>query len=366
MPGIYARWMNAWETRLTTRDTNRVVRPLEWGIEWARRWPLLNGHAPGDPAEYENYLHELNDRIVASSDEFFAYAAPADFRLEQRKIELFPTGSNASEKIPDGHGTFLRFTSPVTTPHPENDLVNARWFPTAGRRAAIVLPHWNANGIAYNALGPLLNRFGISVLRLSKPYHDIRRPVETARSDYAVSPNICRTIDAARQAIVDIRSCVDWLEGQGKTSVGIVGTSLGSCYAFLAGAHEPRLKVSVFNHASTYFADVVWTGQSTRHVREGLERDGLTLERLRQAWLCISPMAYFDKFVRFPKKTLMIYGKYDMTFLPEFSRQVEAEFRRRNADLKTVVLPCGHYTTGEAPFKYIDGYQMVRFLVKNL
>ena len=132
MSGLYARWMNAWETRLTTRDTNRVVRPLDWGIEWARRWPLLNGHAPDNVAEYENYLHELNDRIVTHSDEFFSYVKPTDFRLEQRKIELFPTGSNASEKIPDGHGTFLRFTSPVTTPHPENDLVNARWFPSGG------------------------------------------------------------------------------------------------------------------------------------------------------------------------------------------------------------------------------------------
>jgi dienelactone hydrolase len=229
-----------------------------------------------------------------------------------------------------------------------------------------VLPHWNANGIAYNALGPVLNRFGISMLRLSKPYHDIRRPSETARSDYAVSPNICRTIDAARQAIVDIRSCIDWLEMNGKQSIGLVGTSLGSCYAFLAGAHDARLKATVFNHGSTYVADVVWTGQSTRHVREGLERGGLTLERLRQAWLCISPIAYFDKFARFPQKLLLIYGKYDLTFLPEFSQQVRAEFERRNADLKTVALPCGHYTTGEAPFKYVDGYQMVKFLVKNL
>jgi len=30
------------------------------------------------------------------------------------------------------------------------------------------------------------------------------------------------------------------------------------------------------------------------------------------------------------------------------------------------VLPCGHYTTGESPFKYLDGYHMIRFLVKNL
>ena len=38
----YARWMYAWETRLTTRDENRVVRPLEWGFEWIE--PFLKAH----------------------------------------------------------------------------------------------------------------------------------------------------------------------------------------------------------------------------------------------------------------------------------------------------------------------------------
>jgi dienelactone hydrolase len=364
--GLYQKWMYAWETRLTTRDNNRLVRPLEWGMDWAQRWPLVNGDFPDSEHTFEGYLHELNDQIVANSDEFFSYVTPTDFRTERRKIELFPTGSNASDKVPKGDGTFLRFTSPARTPYSENNLVNARWFPAEGKRAVIVLPHWNANGIAYNALGPVLNRFGISVLRLSLPYHDIRRPQETARSDYAVSPNICRTLDAARQAIVDVRACADWLETQGKDSVGLVGTSLGSCYGFLASAHDSRLRVNVFNHASTYVADVVWTGQSTRHVREGLERDGITLESLRQSWLSVSPMAYFDKYVRYPKKCLMVYAKYDLTFLPELSRQAEAAFRRHGTDLKTVVLPCGHYTTGETPFKYLDGYHMIRFLVKNL
>jgi pimeloyl-ACP methyl ester carboxylesterase len=113
-------------------------------------------------------------------------------------------------------------------------------------------------------------------------------------------------------------------------------------------------------------ADVVWTGQSTRHVREGLENSGMTLESLRQSWRSVSPMAYFDKFARFPKKTMMIYARYDLTFLPELSREAVAGFRAHGADLKTVVLPCGHYTTGETPFKYMDAYHMVRFLVKNL
>ena len=115
----------------------------------------------------------------------------------------------------------------------------------------IVLPHWNANGIAYNALGPLLNRFGISMLRLSMPYHDVRMPSEIRRADYAVSANIARTIDAARQAVIDARSCLDWLESQGYEQLGIVGTSLGSCYAFIASAHDPRLRVCAFNNAST-------------------------------------------------------------------------------------------------------------------
>jgi len=366
MRSLYQKWMYSWETRLTTRDSNRIVRPMEWGMDWARRWPLVNGNFPGSERDFGSYLEKLNQILVARSDEFFAYKTPSDFRLEQRKIELFPTGSNAREKAPRGEGLFLRFTSPVRTPHPENDLVNGRWFPAEGDRAVIVLPHWNANGIAYNALGPMLNRFGISMLRLSKPYHDIRRPLETARSDYAVSSNLCRTIDAARQAVIDLRSCIDWLQSQGKSRVAVLGTSLGSCYAFLASAHEPRLKVNVFNHASTYFADVVWTGQSTRHVREGLEREGMTLDRLRQFWLCISPMAFFDKFARFPKKCLMIYARYDLTFLPEFSREVDREFRRRGTDLTTVVLPCGHYTTGETPFKYLDAYHMIRFLARNL
>jgi len=175
-----------------------------------------------------------------------------------------------------------------------------------------------------------------------------------------VSANIGRTLDACRQGVIDVRCCLDWLEQQGYNRLGIVGTSLGSCYAFLAAAHDPRICVAAFNHASTYFADVVWHGQSTRHIREGLEPQ-IDLERLRGLWSAISPMSYFDQFSRSPKKSLIIYAKYDLTFLPEFSRQVVDQFARHNLDHKVVVLPCGHYTTGEAPYKYVDGWQIASF-----
>jgi dienelactone hydrolase len=340
----YARWMNRWEESLCFRATNRVVRPFEWGLDWTRHWPVgarpeTNGSGP------KSELIELNRAAIARSDEFFAHRAPSDFRLT---------------------GNVLRFTSPVKTPYPENDVVHGRWFPAKNRKkAVIVLPHWNAPHEAHAALAEGFARFGVPALRLSLPYHDYRMPTELERADYAVSANVGRTIDAARQAVIDIRCAADWLEQQGAERIGIVGTSLGSCYAFLASAHDSRLAVNAFNHCSTYFADVVWTGISTLHVRKGLE-EHVDLETLRGLWLSISPTVYFDKFAAAPKKSLFLYAKYDTTFLPSLSEQTVRMAREHGLDHKVIVMPCGHYTLGESPFKFIDGYHLVSFVLRNL
>jgi dienelactone hydrolase len=364
--------MYDWETRLTSVDNNRVVRPLDWGIDWTHAWPGSNARpsaAAASPSAREllEYFSDFNDRIIENSDDFYSYQIPKDFRLERREVQVFSTREvpdpRLEEKVRGTHADFLRFTSPVATPFPENNLVNARWFPAPGNRAVVLLPHWNSDALSYNSLCRLLNLMGIAVLRLSMPYHDIRRPAEIDRADYAVSANIGRTLDSVRQGVIDARCCLDWLESQGYNRLGIVGTSLGSCYAFIATAHDPRIQVAAFNHASTYFADVVWHGQSTRHIRQGLET-AIDLENLRQVWRAVSPMVYFDKFSRWPRRSLIIYAKYDMTFLPEFSEQVVEEFEKHGLDHKVVVLPCGHYTLGETPYKYMDGWQLANFLRK--
>lgn len=369
--------MHDWEYRLTTRDTNRVVRPLEWGLEWTHGWPGVNGNFAGAAADPERYLIELNRRLVAESDKFYAYRTPADFRLEKLPAKLFakktehewvvPAGDIASTHA-DRNGSLrecLRFTSPITTPYAVNNTATAQWFPARGRRAVIVIPQWNADGDSHNGLCRIFNFLGIAGLRLSMPYHDVRMPAGLERADYAVSSNIARTIDATRQAVIDTRACIDWLNSQGYTRIGIMGTSLGSCYAFIAAAHEPRITACAYNHASTYFGDVVWSGQSTRHIRAGLE-GVLSQERLRELWLAISPMSFFDPYQRFARKSLVIYATYDLTFLPEFSRTIVAEFRRRELDCQVSILPCGHYTTGETPYKFLDAYYLSRFLSSAL
>ena len=65
----------------------------------------------------------------------------------------------------------------------------------------IVLPQWNADAISHNALCSIFNWFGVAGLRLSMPYHDIRRPAELERADYAVSANIGRTFPLRARAL---------------------------------------------------------------------------------------------------------------------------------------------------------------------
>ena len=91
--------MYRWEHKLTTRDENRVVRPLEWGFDWID--PFLETHGlatpelrrgfVGDEALAEATMARINQLLIQRSGDFFGYKRPTDFRLEERFPELFPT-----------------------------------------------------------------------------------------------------------------------------------------------------------------------------------------------------------------------------------------------------------------------------------
>ena len=331
------------------------MRPFDWGIDWISE----NGHHGDARAILEQWVEEA----LRDSQAFFAAPPTSDF-------EFAAAGADLNG---DGEAGTLRFPSAHVTPHPENNIVTARWFPARdepplgvkrGRgRAVLVLPQWNSDAGGHIGLSKLLARFGISALRLSLPYHDARMPPELTRADYIVSSNIARTVQVCRQAVLDARRAIQWLSDQGFERIGILGTSLGSCLSLLTSAHEPKIRVQALNHVSPWFADVVWRGLSTRHVREGLDGH-IELEQLRRLWRPISPFIYLDR-VR-DKRTLLVYAKYDLTFPVDLSRQLVDEFVSRGLPHEVAVLPCGHYSSGAAPFKFIDGYVLTKFLRANL
>jgi len=153
------------------RDTNRVVRPFEWGAEFVAEH--LNGDEPRDTI----FRHARE--AVRRSEVFYALPRVSDYKLE---------------------GDRLSWTSAVRTPSPENNVARARFFheqtkpetkdakafardaragedgekkngSDARRRAVVVLPQWNADARSHVALCRLLSRLGIASLRLTMPYH---------------------------------------------------------------------------------------------------------------------------------------------------------------------------------------------------
>jgi hypothetical protein len=170
-------------------------------------------------------------------------------------------------------------------------------------------------------------------------------------------------VQVCRQAVLDARRAIAWLRQQGYERIGILGTSLGSCLSLLTTAHEPLIRAQALNHISPYFADVVWRGISTRHVRHGLDGH-IDLDTLREMWKPISPHWFLDR-VR-DRRTLLVYALYDLTFPRDLSEDLVRDFRARGIPHEVAVLRCGHYSTGKTPFKFVDGWILTRFLKREL
>lgn len=342
---FFEQQIRRYEHKRWAQEPDRRVLPFAWGLE----------HIGGEAHEEDPraFLSQFASETVARSAEWYASTPANDYSLSSDNV--------------------LTFTSQIESPWPANNLVHAQFFPAgSGRTAAgsrhtavVVLAQWNAKWDEQQASCRWLNRLGISAIKLSLPYHDRRAIPDHPRADYLVGPNIGLTLQANRQAVLDVRRTIRWLDLQGFDRIGILGTSVGSCIGFIAMAHEPAVRAGAHLHVSTYYGDVVATGLTTKNVWESL-RANVSQEEIRRYWLPISPYPYLSKMSHSGKKVLAISGKYDPTFWPEFTNDFLAAIRNDGVQFESLALPCGHYSLGAAPFKYAVGYRFGTFLRRSL
>jgi len=332
----HARW---------TTDDNRRVWPFEWGLEH------VGGR--GDDPDPRGYLNRWVPETIAGSDEWFATTPPESFQL-------------VSENGAGGPNLVLTFPSSVRSPWEENNRVVARFFPArSSGGAVVVLPNWNAKWDGQVNLCRWLNRLGLTALRMSMPYHDRRRIPGHERADYLVGPNIGLTLQANRQAVADTRRCLRWLESQGYTRLGLLGTSIGSSVGFITQVHDPAVRAGAFLHVSRNFGDVVRTGMTTAHVWEALHSN-VSEREIVKFWEPISPHPYLERYAATPQKMLVVTAMYDPTFWPDFSEQMIAEMREKKVNFDVLRLPCGHYSLELPPFSWAAGARLGKFLFENL
>jgi len=106
-------------------------------------------------------------------------------------------------------------------------------------------------------------------------------------------------------------------------------------------------------------------------VKAAFEHAGLTQDQVRAMFAGVSPMTYMEDFAEtgevqpeyeLKRRVLVIHATYDLTFIRKYSLEVLENFRARGVDFVSKVLPCGHYTTGEWPYKYLDGWYLGSFV----
>ncbi|HTV57502.1 MAG TPA: prolyl oligopeptidase family serine peptidase [Verrucomicrobiae bacterium] len=336
----FSQKIAAYEQMRFDQEPSRRRLPFSWGLEH------IGGPVNASPGDARSFLEKWATQTLAHSAEWYSAGAASDYSLDRENI--------------------LTFSSAIASPWPENNLVRAQYFPARpSSPAVVVLAQWNSRWEEQQAVCRYLNFLGITAVKLSLPYHDRRAIPNHPRADHLVAPNIGLTLQANRQAVLDVRRTLRWLESQGHSRLGILGTSIGSCLAFLTLVHEPALRAGAFLHVSTYFADVVARGLTTSNVWECLAPH-VSLDDLRRYWSPISPFPYVPRLHAAPRKILAITARYDPTFPFDLTSEFLAAVQNDGIAPEILTLPCGHYSLGVAPFKYAVGYRFGTFLRKAL
>src|SRR5438105_725077 len=272
----FERKIRRYEHRRWTTDANRRVQPFHWGLEHI-------GGSPNDPNPAA-FVREYARKAIDSSREWYAASPATDYRLDTQNV--------------------LTFTSSIESSWPENNTVHAQLFParetlstrSRGKRygsgpAVLLLPNWNAKWHGQNGLCRWIQRLGITVLKMSMPYHDRRMARGHERADQICGPNIGLTLQANRQAVQDSRRCLHWLEQQGYSKLGILGTSIGSSVGYITLVHDERVRAGGFFHVSTYFADVISQVLSPINIWVAL-RHHVPVCQISSYWTTLHTMSY--------------------------------------------------------------------------
>ncbi len=229
-------------------------------------------------------------------------------------------------------------------------------------KAVIIVPHWNAKRSDYLRLAKILSWRGYAVFILNLPHHGKRTtsvPDHVANEFLNANPGAA--IASIRQSVLDVRRLAGWLEAEGYAQIDLIGVSLGSCVASLVTAFEPRISRCALLMSAGDFAETVWTGRATSLIRQAFEGH-INLQQLQNIWAIISPQHFVDEMVANDTPLLLMTCSRDSVVRIELGRRFGKALADAGANIKTPVLPCGHYTLGSFPFNMVMVLNLLRFL----
>jgi dienelactone hydrolase len=233
----------------------------------------------------------------------------ATFSFRQQPVKTTATGYDVWE---------VTFPSPVETAHAANNTVHCEYFRPLrpGRHPAVIVLHILGGDFDLARLfARQMAQAGVAALFVKLPYYGPRRP-EGVRVRM-VSENPRETVAGMRQAILDVRRGVSWLNAQEEVDgrrLGVFGISLGGITGALALAAEPRLSAGCLMLAGGDLAKVAWDNPELKKLIDRWIAQGGSKQEFFDLWKSIDPVTYAPHARN--KKILMLNARNDEIIPP--------------------------------------------------
>ncbi len=290
---------------------------LEYTVGSVRGWVTPNQYKPFQLEE------------MPGLDEF--YAIPND----PPAVQFTPTHPIRTYR----QRFHFKFRSPLTSPHPRNNIVyGLADLTTEKAQAVLVFLH----GHSMNNFAPIewvashILPGGIDVYYLSLPYHMQRAPLGTWSGQYSLGADVGRFIQAFRQGVMDTRMFISWLQQNRELPIAVAGISLGGFTANMTAVVDERISAAISILGGASLAQIPWAGPSYAYIRRDLRRAGVDLSTLEKYWSILSPA---QSKPRIPmERVLLLGGLYDTVVTPDNIHQLWHAWDHPTLEW----YPCGH------------------------
>ena len=242
--------------------------------------------------------------------------------------------------------TRVTYPSPVVTPYPVNNSVTAFLFQpkTPGPHPVMLVEHeWLPVTLTNEfILCATLARAGVAAFLVVQPYSYNRRVLPRVEDVELLSGDNHQTVAAVRQAVLDNRRALDWLQTRpdiDPARMGVAGISLGGILAPLIAGVDHRAKVLVTIVGGGDVSDLVYDSFITYGLRPSLLYHRVTFDSIKRDYAPIEPTNWLSGFD--PKNALLFNGRFDVFVNPKQAHHLAHAL----GGAPIVWIPTGHYGT---------------------
>jgi dienelactone hydrolase len=236
----------------------------------------------------------------------------------------------------------VRFPSAVETPQKANNTVHAELYRPQGKGpfpGVVVLDILAGDGQVARMVSMFLAQNRIAALYVHMPYYGPRR--EPGSKVRLLSADYKHSLDAMRQAVLDVRRAGAWLASRSDIDaekLGIVGVSLGSFIGSLSAEMEPRFRRVAVVLGGGGLVDAYYDDPRGGAIRLLWEKLGGTKKTLQDLLAPVDPLTCAANLK--DRKLLIIAAKHDEVVPPKMAEALWKATGQQQIHWQD----CGHYT----------------------